>query len=350
MDGIDVEKVTDWMVTNTPPITPPLTFDLIAGGRSNLTYAVTDAVGRKVVLRRPPVSHVLASAHDMGREYRVISALQDTNVPVPETYGYCDDPTVNGASFYVMSFMDGYILRTLEDVEAAFPVEKRLAAGLDLADVLVDLHNVDPDEVGLGDLGKREDYLGRQLKRWNSQFHASQDQAREGGVFRPAEIVTQVHDQLVAMKPEQQRVSLAHADYRLDNCMYGADGKIIAVLDWELCTLGDPVADLATMLMFWADREDEGAAIGAASAAPGFPTRAELIERYASKSDLDLSDLNYYIAFAHWRLACILEGVFVRFATGAMADASEESVKSSVAMGNEVIRRSGLAQDLLAQK
>lgn len=347
MDGIDEANVTAWLETNTPPIQAPLTFELIAGGRSNLTYLVTDSAGRKVVLRRPPVSHVLASAHDMGREFRVISSLADSPVPVAPALGFCDDVEVNGAPFYVMGFVEGYILRGAAEAEKAFDVDTRRTAGFDLVDVMVALHSLDPDSVGLGDLGKREDYVGRQLKRWHGQFQQSQEQARDGGVFRPAELVDEVHDILQANKPEQQTSSIAHGDYRLDNCMFGADGKIAAVLDWELCTLGDPLADLGTMLIYWTDTgETPRGPLAAASTAEGFPTRAELAARYAERSSLDLSPLPYYQAFGHWRLACIIEGVFVRYATGAMGG-SPDAQQTATGMGGEVIRRAQLAKDLL---
>jgi aminoglycoside phosphotransferase (APT) family kinase protein len=346
MDGIDEGNVTAWLEANTPPIQGPLQFDLIAGGRSNLTYLVTDATGRRIVLRRPPVSHVLASAHDMGREHRIISALSGSSVPVAPALGFCDDVDVNGAPFYVMDFVDGHILRGLEEAEK-LTVDQRRTAGEDLVDVMVALHSIDPDTVGLGELGKKQDYLGRQLKRWHGQFQGSQDQEREAGVFRPAEIVDEVHDLLIAHKPEQQGVAIAHGDYRLDNCIFGDDGKMLAVLDWELCTLGDALADLATMLMYWTDRDDTARSmLPAASTAEGFPTRAELVERYAGKSTLDLSGLSYYKAFSHWRLACIMEGVFVRYATGAMGGGDDAKV-AAVGMGGEVIRRAQLAKDQL---
>ncbi|MBK5223264.1 MAG: phosphotransferase family protein [Acidimicrobiia bacterium] len=348
MDGIDESKVTEWLVENTPPVEAPVTFELIAGGRSNLTFLVTDATGRKLVLRRPPVSHVLASAHDMGREHKIIAALKDSPVPVPVALGFCEDVEVNGAPFYVMGFVEGHIVRGREQAEELFDEETRRGAGNDLVDVMVALHSLDPDAVGLGDLGKKEDYLGRQLKRWHGQFQGSQDQEREAGVFRPAEIVDEVHDLLVARKPEQQGAVIAHGDYRLDNCMFGDDGKVAAVLDWELCTLGDPLADIGTMLIYWTDRgEVPRMGIAPATTADGFPTRADLAARYAEKSSLDLSSLPYYMAFGHWRLACIMEGVFVRYATGAMGG-GDEGKAAAVGMGGEVVRRAQLAKDLLA--
>lgn len=343
--GIDQERVTDWMVANTPPIDPPLSFELIAGGRSNLTFRVVDAAGRQLVLRRPPTSHVLATAHDMGREHRTISALADSAVPVPEAVGFCEDTEVNGAPFYVMNFVDGHILRTAEQVEELWDPATQRAAAEALVDGLIALHATDVDAVGLGDLGKREDYVGRQLRRWYGQFQSSQDQAREGGVFREAEGVHRVHDELQARKPEQLEVVLAHGDYRLDNCIFADDGTLAAVLDWELCTLGDPLADLATMLMYYSERGDGGLSLSAASTAPGFPTRAELAARYAERSGRDIGLLPYYAAFAHWRLACIMEGVYVRYASGAMGSQAD----GAEGLADEVIRRCQLAEESLAQ-
>ena len=341
--GIDQEKVTDWMVANTPPVEPPLAFELIAGGRSNLTFRVTDAAGRRMVLRRPPVSHVLASAHDMGREHRIISALWDSPVPVPKAVGFCEDESVNGAPFYVMDFIDAHILHTAEQVEELWDLETQRKAANDLVDVLVALHEVDPDSVGLGDLGKREDYVGRQLRRWYGQFQASQEQEKEAGVFREAAIVGEVHDALVARKPEQLGAAIAHGDYRLDNCMFADDGSLAAVLDWELCTLGDPLADLGTMLIYYTERGEERMGMHPATTARGFPDRAGLVARYGERSGRDTSLLPYYLAFGHWRLACIMEGVYVRYASGAMGD--QDSAAEGLAY--EVIRRCKLAEQSL---
>jgi aminoglycoside phosphotransferase (APT) family kinase protein len=326
-EGIKEQSVTEWLVANTPPVAPPLTFELIAGGRSNLTYGVTDATGRKLVLRRPPISHVLATAHDMTREHRIISALASSDVPVAPALGLCTDDSVNDAPFYVMDFVEGHILRTAQEVEAALDEKAQRVAGEDLVDVLVRLHEVDVDAVGLGDLGRKDGYLQRQLKRWYGQFQKSQEQEQEAGVFRPAPIVDEVHELLVAAAPEQQGVAIVHGDYRLDNTVIGDDGKVQAVLDWELCTLGDPLADVGILLAYWTDRDEGGGVpgMGAATTAPGFPSRAELAELYAARSPLDLSVLPYYVAFAYWKLACIVEGVYVRFASGAMGVQDDSS-------------------------
>jgi aminoglycoside phosphotransferase (APT) family kinase protein len=343
-EGINETAVTDWLVANTGPVEPPLTFDLIAGGRSNLTYGVTDATGRKLVLRRPPISHVLATAHDMAREHRIISALSGGDVPVPTTLGLCLDESVNERPFYVMDFVDGHIMRTAAEVEKALDEKAQRVAGEDLVDVLARLHEVDVDAVGLGELGRKDGYLERQLKRWYGQFQKSQEQEQDAGVHRPVPIVDEVHELLVKAAPQQQGVAIVHGDYRLDNTVIGDDGRVRAVLDWELCTLGDPLADVGILLAYWTDRDDDTTlALNAATTAPGFPTSSELAQLYADKSPLDLSVLPYYVAFAYWKLACIVEGVYVRYASGAMG----KQDNSSAFFAEMVIDRAEKAREAL---
>jgi aminoglycoside phosphotransferase (APT) family kinase protein len=313
IEGIDVEKVSAWFVDNIPGATAPFTFDLIAGGRSNLTFKVTDGAGNDFVLRRPPVSHVLASAHDMGREHRLISALGPTPVPVPPALGLCTDESVNGAPFYVMGYVDGYILRDATMVEKVLDEEHRRVAGMDLVDVLADLHAVDIEAVGLGDLARKEGYIARQLKRWYSQFQQS---AALGN--RQVPLVDEMHDFLSARIPEQGDAAIVHGDYRLDNTMFGEDGTVKAVLDWEICTLGDPLADMGLLMVYWTEPGDANAPLGVApTAVAGFPSREELKKRYAERSGRDVSSLDFYVSFGYWKLACILEGVYSRYMAGA---------------------------------
>ncbi len=347
--GIAVEPVTDWLVTHVDGLTPPFSFQLIAGGRSNLTYSVTDASGRTVVLRRPPLSHVLSSAHDMGREHRIIAALHDTAVPVPETLGLCTDDTVTGAPFYVMSFVAGWILRSPSEAEARFDAAQRAAIGFDLVDVLADLHAVDVDAVGLGDLARRDDYIARQLKRWNGQFQKSQAQQAEVGLALPDHGIEEMHDRLAARIPAQGAATIVHADYRLDNAMIGDDARVAAVLDWELCTLGDPLADLGTLVVYWHDADQHDAATNAFSvtALAGFPTSTELVARYAERSGRDVSSLPYFVAFANWRLACILDGVRARHAAGAMGEAGRQQVDGLGTMLVATAARARAALDAL---
>lgn len=314
VEGIDADRVTAWLADRVA-LRPPLRFELITGGHSNLTYTVTDADDRRWVLRRPPLKQVLATAHDMAREHRIQAALADTDVPVPPLVGLCEDEDVNGAPFYVMHHVDGVVVRDLPTAER-FTVAQRGTAGRSLIEVLARIHAVDVDAVGLGDLGRRDGYIERQLKRWHGQLEKSRT--------RDLPTMDQVHADLLAAVPPQGPATIVHGDYRLDNCMLGPDGTVAAVLDWEICTLGDPLADVGLLCVYWADRDDPVAAgLGGATTAEGFPTRAELVAAYGERSGRDLSDIGYYVAFGYWKLACIIEGVYARYAGGAMGARSE---------------------------
>jgi aminoglycoside phosphotransferase (APT) family kinase protein len=337
--GIDAPKVSDWFQANIPGATPPLTFELVAGGRSNLTFKVSDSAGNHYVLRRPPVSHVLASAHDMAREHKIISAVAASNVPVPPALGLCTEESVNGAPFYVMQFLDGHIVRTVETAEKLFTEAQRRHAGEQLIDVLADLHAVDIDAIGLGDLARKENYIARQLKRWYGQFQQS---AALGN--RSVPIIDEMHQVLSARIPDQGTAGIVHGDYRLDNTMLDDDGNVMAVLDWEICTLGDPLADLGLLMVYWAEEGDEYTAlVGAPTTAAGFPTRNELRDRYAKRSGRDLSQLDFYVAFGYWKLACILEGVYSRYLAG--AGGGDQSDVSD--MGEQVERLGHASRDAL---
>lgn len=310
--GIDPAPVTTWLLDHRPGLVTPLDFELITGGASNLTYRVTDSAGTRLVLRRPPTGHVLASAHDMSREYRIMHALRDTAVPVPAVVGLCQDESVNGADFYVMEFVEGRIVFDLADGESVDP-DLRPVMTRSLTDTLAALHALDPDEVGLGDLGRREDYCARQLRRWKRQVDEGSD--------RDMPLFHEIHAEFEAAIPPQQGAGIVHGDYRLDNCMMADDGSVAAVLDWELCTLGDVLADLAGMVMWWGDDpEAQGRLADVPTRAAGFGSRQDMVDAYARHSDRDLSDLAWYVAFQHWRLAAITEGVRVRYAHGAMGD------------------------------
>ncbi len=312
--GVDVARVTAWFEAHAADVVPPLGFDLVAGGRSNLTYRVTDAAGHAWVLRRPPLGQVLATAHDMGREHRIISALAPTDVPVAPAVGLCTDESVNGAPFYVMDFVDGLVARDAAAARA-LDVPARARAGEQIADVLARIHAIDPDAVGLGDLGRKEGYVERQLKRWYGQWQKSQT--------RELPVVDEVHAALAARVPEQGPAAIVHGDYRLDNCLLRPDGTIAAVLDWELCTLGDPLADVGLLLVYWTERDDpHPALLDASTTLEGFPTRTELVERYARASGRDVSEVDYFVAFGYWKLACILEGVYARYKGGVMGETS----------------------------
>lgn len=310
--GIDTDNLTAWFEAHAPGVEPPLTFGLVTGGRSNLTFRVEDRAGHAWVLRRPPLGHVLATAHDMGREHSIQSALAATDVPVPGIVGLCQDEAVNGAPFYVMDFVEGAVLRDRTSGET-LDLAAREHAGDQIAEVLARIHAVDVDAVGLGDLGRKEAYLERQLKRWHRQWEQSKT--------RDLPVVDQVHAELTARAPEQGPATIVHGDYRLDNCLVGKDGTIEAVLDWELCTLGDPLADVGLLLVYWAEPGDKHAPLGdSATTLDGFPDRAALAEAYAHASGRDLSGIDYYVAFGYWKLACILEGVYARYRAGVMGE------------------------------
>jgi aminoglycoside phosphotransferase (APT) family kinase protein len=308
-DGIDAAGVEAWFSEQVEGIELPLAFDRIAGGHSNLTYRVTDTGGQSWALRRPPLGKRLGSAHDMGREHKVVSALGDTAVPVAPIVGLCEDESVNGAPFYAMGFVEGPVLRGLAEAEI-FPEEgDRRAIGERVADTLVAIHAVDPDAAGLGDLGRKEDYVARQLRRWQGQWEKSKT--------RELPAIDRVHDRLSARIPAQGPATIVHGDYRLDNMILTAAGEVAAVVDWELCTLGDPLADVGLLMAYWPERGEETIALGQpANLAPGFPTRQELAARYAARSGRDLADLDFFLALGYWKLAIILEGVYARYAAG----------------------------------
>jgi aminoglycoside phosphotransferase (APT) family kinase protein len=315
--GVDALKVGAWFVENIPGATLPLVYARVAGGRSNLTFEVTDAAGNRYVLRRPPTGHLLPTAHDMSREHKIISAMGPAGVPAPPALGLCTDEAVTGAPFYVMGFVDGVIARTEADAEAGFTPEARHQAGLALIDTLAQIHAVDPDAVGLADLGRKDGYIARQLRRWYANYRAAND-ARGGTALADVE---DMHDFLLANIPEQGPASVVHGDYRLDNCVLAPDGSVVrAVLDWEICTLGDPLADVGQLIVYWPEPGERSALGHSPTLAPGFPTRAELTARYAAATGRDLQHIGFYVAFAYWKLACILEGVYARYIGGAMGD------------------------------
>jgi aminoglycoside phosphotransferase (APT) family kinase protein len=339
--GIDPGPVTDWILERRPDLAAPFTFEMITGGASNLTYRVSAQDGTKLVLRRPPTGHVLASAHDMSREHRIMAALHDTAVPVPEMTGLCQDEAINGADFYVMGFVEGKIIFDLADGEAVDPA-LRPAMANSLTDTLTALHALDPDDVGLGDLGRKEDYSARQLRRWKRQVDEGSD--RELPLFQD------LHARFAATIPTQQGAGIVHGDYRMDNCMMGDDGTIAAVLDWELCTLGDVLADVAGMAMWWGDDERAQGRLGdVPTKAAGFGSRVEMLERYGNQSGRDISDMPWHVAFQHWRLAAISEGVRVRFTAGAMGDQESatrseghDAVDMLVNIADEILRAGSL--------
>ncbi|MEU6842115.1 phosphotransferase family protein [Streptomyces sp. NPDC046716] len=310
--GLDLAQLRAHLDRERPGLVGgPLSGRLIEGGRSNLTYEVSDGTSKWVV-RRPPLGHVLATAHDMKREHRVIAALHDTPVPVPEALLLCEDDSVVGAPFYVMEFVDGTPYRTAEQL-APLGAERTRAAVLGLVDTLVDLHAVDPAEVGLGDFGRPDGFLDRQLRRWGKQLDASRNRELAG--------IDELQAALGRSLPDSPAATIVHGDYRLDNVLVRRDevdgvDRIKAVLDWEMSTLGDPLTDLGLLAMYSARLELPDSPISTTASAAGHPAPAELIERYAARSGRDVSAVSWYTAFAWFKLAVILEGIHYRYTLG----------------------------------
>ncbi|MCX4650121.1 phosphotransferase family protein [Streptomyces sp. NPDC055059] len=309
--GLDLDQLRGHLDRERPGLVAgPLSGRVVEGGRSNLTYIVGDGSSTWVV-RRPPLGHVLATAHDMKREYRVISALNPTSVPVPGALLMCEDDSVLGAPFYVMEYVAGTPYRTADQLAQLGP-ERTRAAVLSLVDTLVDLHAVDPAEVGLADFGRPEGFLDRQLRRWGKQLDASRNRELAG--------VDELHAALGRALPTSPAPTVVHGDYRLDNVLINedADGvdRIKAVLDWEMSTLGDPLTDLGLLVMYSAKLEVPDSPVSTTAAAAGHPDPAEIIERYAARSGRDVSAVSWYTAFAWFKLAVILEGIHYRYTLG----------------------------------
>jgi aminoglycoside phosphotransferase (APT) family kinase protein len=306
--------------------------EVVQGGRSNLTYVVSDQMSRWVV-RRPPLGHVLPTAHDMKREYRVISGLYPTNVPVPRPLLLCEDPDVLGAPFYLMEFVAGTPYRSDKEL-VPLGTERTTKIADALVDTLVDLHAVDPAAVGLGDFGRPEGFLERQLRRWKKQLDGSRSRDLPG--------IDELHDRLVLSVPVSPEPTIVHGDYRLDNVLVDSDDRITAVLDWEMSTLGDPLTDLA-LLVAYAERDKVSLPfVSNASSAPGYPSTDEVVARYVERSGRDVSTLNWYVGFAFFKLAVILEGIYYRFSKGQTVGAGFEAVGAGViplvAHGNKILK------------
>lgn len=312
--GYDVPAVEAWIRANVDGLTPPFEWRRLEGGHSNLTFALTDAQGNKAVVRRPPLGTLLPKAHDMGREFKVIAGLGPTPVPVPVAYGYCEDESVTGAKFYVMSLVEGRALYTADDVESHLSLDARSVMADSFIDTLAALHSVDPAAVGLDDLGRHDGYVSRQLRTWYGSWTSS----AEGAKYDDQRI-HDMHDFFTQNLPEQGPARVVHGDYGTHNVMVGTDGKITAVLDWEIATLGDPMADMAYALNAWVNADElrgRGVPVVGPTTAPGFPSREYLAERYAAATGADLSNLAYYRAFNNFKTACILHGVYARYMLG----------------------------------
>lgn len=303
--GIDLARLRAHLDRAAPRLVAgDLSAEVVAGGKSNLTYVLTDGWSRWV-LRRPPLGHVLATAHDMVREHTVLSALAPTGVPVPRTVFLCRDRDVLGVPFYLMEYVAGTVYRTPRDT-AGLGADRAGAVVHELIDVLADIHELDPASIGLARFGRPEGFLDRQLDRWKKQLDASRSRELPGA--------DRLHASLSADVPVSGRGCLLHGDYRLDNVLIGSDGRIAAVLDWEMASLGDPLTDLGLFLVYYSALFGPRAVEG--SAPTGFPTAEDLIARYARRRAVDLSRLDWYVALACFKLAVISEGIHLRYTAG----------------------------------
>ena len=308
--GLDLAAFRRWYDAERPgEIDGELSGRVIAGGKSNLTYEVCD--GRSWwIVRRPPLGHVQATAHDMGREYTAMTALRDTDVPVPRTYAQCTDPGIIGAPFYVMERVDGTAYRSAAQLEELGPERTAHIAG-QMVDVLARLHAVDPAEVGLGEFGRPAGFLERQVRRWGKQLDGSKTTDRPDA--------DELHRQLTARVPadDDRWAGIVHGDYRLDNLLTGADDQIKAVVDWEMATLGDVRTDLALLLVYDQIAAIAGGALVAdVSRAPGYPSPEQHLVRYAEARGRDLGDMGFHLGLAYFKLAVILEGIHYRYLQG----------------------------------
>ncbi|MGC4765231.1 phosphotransferase family protein [Micromonospora sp. DT46] len=303
--------VDAWLGRAVPELRGNLRHELIAGGRSNLTYRTTDAAGHVVVLRRPPLGDHPATAHDVLREARILRGLHG-QLPAPRVLAVEETGEVAGAPLVVLEHLDGTILRSPADVERHTTEADRALIGPAIVDALVALHGLGPEVIGLGGLAHRRDYITRQLGRWHDNWHRTR--------IRDLPDLQTAHEHLVAAAPEQSRSGIVHGDFRLDNCMLDSRWRVQGVLDWELTTVGDPLADVGQLLVYWAQADDEARALhDPATVLPGFSTRDELLARYCLATGTDLARIDYFVAYNWWKTACIVEGVHTRVAQGAMS-------------------------------
>ncbi len=309
--GFDVPVVEAWMAEHTR-LVPPCTWTRLEGGHSNLTYELCDSNGEAAVIRRPPEGELLPKAHDMWREFRIIDALYPVGVPVAEPLGYCDDRAVCDKHFYVMGKVGGEALYTAEETAPRLDETARSKVGESFMSVLAHLHSVNPADVGLDDLGRHDGYVARQIKTWFGSWTASAEAADYDSPRLHA-----LHDHLVSNLPEQGPARVVHGDYGVHNVMIDDHGSVAAVLDWEIGTLGDPLADFAYALNAWAEPSDGPlAAATAPTALPGFASRDDLVGYYADRTGADMSNLGYYRAYNSFKTACIIHGVYARYKLG----------------------------------
>lgn len=324
LPGIEPKVLSEWLSVQLPGFPPPYDFQLVGAGGSNLTYIVTAGNGEIFVLRRPPVRARLASAHDMQRETQLLRALAGSAIPVPEILASCDEPGVIGAGFYCMAHVSGRILRDRASC-GGLDAQWCETATCSLVEVQVALHQLDVDVLGLGDFARRDAYLERQLKRWRGQV--------EAGKTRDLPQLACLHEALVASIPEQRVPSgLVHGDYRFDNVVLNTGGQVTAVLDWELCTIGDPLADFVWSLGYWAQPGESLTWLqDPPTLHPAFPSRQGVLALYSELSGVSLDYLDWYHVFSWWKQACIVEGVYNRLQQGARGGMAVESLEQIAA-------------------
>ena len=329
--GLDLERVLPWFRVHVEAV-DTLTGCVIGHGRSNITYRL-DNDGRSWVLRRPPLSHVQATAHDMGREFRILSALAPTGFPAPKPIALCQDPSINDAQFYIMEYVDGLVPVDPNEVATRFDESRRRKIGEELVDVLVRLHAFVPSEIGLEGFGKPQGYLERQVRRFSQQLEEIR--------YRETPELDELARRLAKAIPPERAPGIVHGDYRLDNAILDDAGHIIAVLDWEMCTLGDSLADMGLLQMYWSRGSSQEIAIAGTPvmALEGFPTWEEASARYEQKSGRDLSGLDFYTVLAHFKLGAILENMYKRFLGGGTVGAGFEAIGENARM----LGRRGLA-------
>ena len=308
LPGLDLDAFTEWLDREHPDLVHgPLGGEVIAGGKSNLTYRVGDGVSTWAV-RRPPLGHVLPTAHDMVREYTVLSALAPTDVPVAVPVALCTDAAVIGATFYVMEFVEGAVLDRAALIDA---IDRETAANLgeQLVSTLALLHSITPGSVGLEGFGRPDGFLERQVRRWHQQWQASET--------RPLPIEADVVGQLDRLRPVSGPPAIVHGDYRLTNLIYtGSLDRVAAIVDWEMATLGDPLADVGLLHVYHELAEHDAFTMPIMAPSRGFLSAAEIDRRYGELSGRDVSQLPWYVAFGYFKLAVIAEGIAARFLQG----------------------------------
>ena len=324
--GIDAEKVTTWLARHVAEVEPPVGFERIGEGQSNLTYRVRDASGRTVVLRRPPTGEILPSAHDMTREYRVLTGLASADMPVPRPLALCEDASVTGAVFYVMEHVDGLVLNTAASAEQLSP-EARAETGRSMIATLARLQTTDLEATGLAEMRRPGSYASRQLRRWRRQWEASRT--------RDLPLIDDVAERLEANVPDETETTVVHGDYHLLNAIVDTDGAVRAIVDWELCTVGDPLADLGLTVVYWNELgkpagEERRLFREPITQLPGFPTAEELAPEYERVSGRNLNALGFWTAFAYWKIAIITEGVFRRWLDNAASGTDPAHVAAAV--------------------